>query len=249
MTTHEQITAIMAEQKEWSLRNFGPTTPENINDPLIGIVEELGELARAILKKKQGIRGTPQEHDAAMVDAIGDMQIFLIDAMNRHGFAPSEHEVEFMLQCASDPKATSQPFLVYAYSITSYCSSVEYHKAVPENRQAAMRLMWQTIWALSGSLGIDPLDALFVAWRTTVSKRNWIANPDTGAPPQERMGLPDLVDNSEVLRRAHEDGIIHLTGEHFRILEQISANHKFAEKTCREITQAHYAQLLEGGLV
>jgi len=38
----------------------------------MGLVEEVGELAHAHLKNEQGIRGTPEEHVQAKVDAIGE---------------------------------------------------------------------------------------------------------------------------------------------------------------------------------
>jgi NTP pyrophosphatase (non-canonical NTP hydrolase) len=49
------------------------------DDPLIGLVEEVGELAHAHLKQKQKIRGTYKEHQAAKIDAIGDIMIYLAD--------------------------------------------------------------------------------------------------------------------------------------------------------------------------
>ena len=64
----------------WTEKNFGLC--RGSNDPLLGIVEETGELCHAILKRKQGIRGTKEEHDAAIRDAIGDIVIFLMDFCN-----------------------------------------------------------------------------------------------------------------------------------------------------------------------
>lgn len=58
----------------WRQRNF-PTT--DADQQLFGVVEEVGELAHANLKSKQGIRGTPEEHIAAEKDAVGDILIYL----------------------------------------------------------------------------------------------------------------------------------------------------------------------------
>lgn len=58
----------------WRQRNF-PNS--DADQQLLGVVEEIGELAHAVLKRKQGIRGTPEEHRAAILDAVGDIQIFL----------------------------------------------------------------------------------------------------------------------------------------------------------------------------
>lgn len=93
------------EQNEWRLRNFPGT-----KDPalvLIGVVEELGELAdehmisslmllmvtsklgalaHSHLKAAQGIRGTQEEHDAKARDSIGDMLVYMADYCNRRGW-------------------------------------------------------------------------------------------------------------------------------------------------------------------
>ena len=50
--------------------------------PFVGMVEELGELAHALLKKRQGIR-TGEDHDAAAKDAYADGRIFGYDLCHR----------------------------------------------------------------------------------------------------------------------------------------------------------------------
>ena len=68
--------------KEWGLYNF-PDSEEWM--PLVGAVEEIGELCHAHLKEKQKIRlqdfGDFRE---AKEDAIGDTIIFLTDYCNRN---------------------------------------------------------------------------------------------------------------------------------------------------------------------
>lgn len=58
----------------WRQRNF-PTA--DADQQLFGVVEEVGELAHANLKRKQGIRGTLEQHIAAERDAVGDILIYL----------------------------------------------------------------------------------------------------------------------------------------------------------------------------
>ena len=72
------------EQREWAQRNFGTDRPSY--QPLLGAVEELGELAHAHLKSEQGIRGTPEKHAADKRDAVGDVLIYLTDYCNLEGF-------------------------------------------------------------------------------------------------------------------------------------------------------------------
>ena len=54
--------------------------------PLLGVMEEVGELSHAVLKSRQGIRGTEQKHRLKMLDAVGDIVIYLADFCTEHGF-------------------------------------------------------------------------------------------------------------------------------------------------------------------
>lgn len=56
---------------EWLQRNFGDVA---CTDQVLIIAEEVGELAHAVLKRKQGIR-TNEDHDAAIKDAVADIVI------------------------------------------------------------------------------------------------------------------------------------------------------------------------------
>lgn len=75
------IGQIQEEVFEWSKRNFGNQPSWR---PLLGAVEEVGELAHAYLKQSQGIR-VNEDHRAAMVDAVADTVIFLMDFCAREG--------------------------------------------------------------------------------------------------------------------------------------------------------------------
>ncbi len=70
------------EQVPWVEHNF-PGRPSWM--PLLGIMEELGELAHAHLKQAQGIR-TEEDHDALARDAVADIVIFLADYCSARGF-------------------------------------------------------------------------------------------------------------------------------------------------------------------
>jgi NTP pyrophosphatase (non-canonical NTP hydrolase) len=76
------------EHREWAMRNFGDT--HNGLAAMCGAVEEVGELAHGYLKKYQGIRGTAEEHDAAMRDAIGDITVYLMEVFSVHGINPDQ---------------------------------------------------------------------------------------------------------------------------------------------------------------
>lgn len=73
---------VQQEQKPWVKHNFGSRPPWM---PVMGIGEEVGELMHSCLKKAQGIKGTPEEHDADMRDALADIIIFCCDAASALG--------------------------------------------------------------------------------------------------------------------------------------------------------------------
>lgn len=78
------LIALQRKHAEWAIRNFGERDPV---DAFFGVTEELGELARAMLKKKQGIRGNSPEHDAKARDAVGDILLFLLDYCTARGWS------------------------------------------------------------------------------------------------------------------------------------------------------------------
>jgi len=67
------LAKVQEEQSKWAKRNF-PASPAW--HPLLGAVEEIGELAHHYLKRSQDIRNH-ESHDAEIVDAIGDIIIYL----------------------------------------------------------------------------------------------------------------------------------------------------------------------------
>jgi NTP pyrophosphatase (non-canonical NTP hydrolase) len=67
--------ALQLEVDDWASKNFGVTRPPW--HQILGAVEEIGELSHAYLKREQKIRGTYEEHTAAISDAVADVIIFL----------------------------------------------------------------------------------------------------------------------------------------------------------------------------
>jgi len=76
---------IQTEHRVWTDHNF-PNAPSD--DSLIGAFEEMGELAHAHLKRKQGIRGN--NHEAEARDAIGDIIIYLLHYCTSNGWKMSD---------------------------------------------------------------------------------------------------------------------------------------------------------------
>lgn len=81
MSKKRTLSEIQTDQILWSEWNFGKHPAWH---PLLGIQEEVGELAHAFLKRTQGIRKN-QDHDAAIRDAVGDIVIYLMDFCSCEG--------------------------------------------------------------------------------------------------------------------------------------------------------------------
>lgn len=80
MITHDSLRAFQSMHRSWLLHNF-PDQPRT--DPLLGLVEEVGELAHAHLKFGQSIRGVDRaEYFRQATDAIGDIMIYIASYCN-----------------------------------------------------------------------------------------------------------------------------------------------------------------------
>lgn len=77
------IAQLQDEVREWAKYNFPNAEPW---EPLVGLMEEVGELSHAHLKKHQKIR-INENHDAAKIDAVGDIVIYLADYCWRNGIS------------------------------------------------------------------------------------------------------------------------------------------------------------------
>lgn len=88
---------LIAERNEWVAKNFAQ---DNGLETTFGVFEEYGELVHHYLKQMQGIRGTREEHDEGMKDAIGDMTVYLLGVMNASGlnsFSTDSHDYVGMM--------------------------------------------------------------------------------------------------------------------------------------------------------
>ena len=85
----QSLSKLQRDVHEWKKRNF-----PNSGDlhQFLGLVEEVGELAHAILKSQQGIRGN--DHVAEAKDAVGDIMIFLLNLCSENGWDLREILIE-----------------------------------------------------------------------------------------------------------------------------------------------------------
>lgn len=82
-----ELEIFQSEVGRWAERNFGATPSYR---PLLGAVEEIGELAHAHLKKEQGIREGLERFEQDAADAIGDILVYLADYCARTGLSLQE---------------------------------------------------------------------------------------------------------------------------------------------------------------
>ncbi|MFT5208243.1 MAG: NTP pyrophosphatase (non-canonical NTP hydrolase) [Candidatus Omnitrophota bacterium] len=78
-----ELRQIQKEQDAWAKENFDNKKPYQA---ILGVTEEIGELAHSYLKMEQGIRGSKEKHIELMKDAVGDSVIFLMDFCNQMDF-------------------------------------------------------------------------------------------------------------------------------------------------------------------
>jgi NTP pyrophosphatase (non-canonical NTP hydrolase) len=77
---------LQEESGRWRAANFDPEK-RTVFHGLAGVTEEVGELAHAILKSDQGIRGTAEEHKMAAFDALGDIIVYLCSVSDSLGLS------------------------------------------------------------------------------------------------------------------------------------------------------------------
>lgn len=77
--THKQN---MLHAKETGLLGVSRRKKANVESALKFLSFGVGKLSHAFLKREQGIRGTKEEHDAAIKDAVADILIYLCDFCN-----------------------------------------------------------------------------------------------------------------------------------------------------------------------
>lgn len=77
-----EIRELQTEVNAWVLRNFDNSELTAV----VGMVEEVGELCRAVVKMEQGIRGSREQWFAEIRKESGDVFIKLCDIARFYGF-------------------------------------------------------------------------------------------------------------------------------------------------------------------
>lgn len=166
------LAQLQAEVGEWSRRNFPNNTP---NEPFHGMVEEIGELAAAIVNQNR--------HDE--IDAIADLVIFAADYCYRRGLnmeqlfttyvtvVEPETPTNWLLTACDHLGAIARARLKIKQVIRG---AAEVHE---ENERRAVGSLLRAICNYAGSRGFYFDDIVEKTWNK-VKQRDWTKNRETG---------------------------------------------------------------------
>jgi len=113
------LSSYQARHKEWSEKNF---PNETWQDVLMGVVEEVGELNHYLLKQKQKIRGTYEEHEAGAKDSVGDIMVYLMHVCTLRGW-----DMETIFQKTVEHVLTREWVVDPLTGVTGMKSNTEIH--------------------------------------------------------------------------------------------------------------------------
>ena len=153
---------------------------------LLGICEEAGELCHAQLKKEQGIRGTIEQHDAAMKDAVGDIMIYAINYLSGIDAQISPINPREDVEPFDDDKRI-RDCIFTIFNIVG--------RIVGDVTKENSRLVHQLAGQLNYFCAVKEWnleEIIRETWRE-VGQRDWKQFPETGAPPKESLeSAPEL---------------------------------------------------------
>lgn len=203
---------LQEEVGAWAGRNFPGSTD---NESFHGVVEEIGELADALIRHQEALDkcdgDAEDEALDALGDAIGDATVFLADYAGRRGISISSVLAELGLPFATlsqfqdevsmGADTLDDPVLRLTAAIGDLAHArlkmrqgIRAATAIQlaAERGAVGRIaIWLSV--LCSREGLDYGVAVDQTW-AEVSKRDWVANPETGrAPQQDAGGEPPIV--------------------------------------------------------
>lgn len=177
------LDTIQAEQVEWSLRNFGE---QPAHRPMLGIIEELCELEQALLLEEGD--GDATIH-AAVVDAIGDVGVYMLDYCGKRGWRMQElWDARKALDNHEDftfgPNDDGTPYvyqfiMVLAHSQLKGEQNIRGGTAVHDEKLKGMlsNVLWLLQEVADKYYELNALSILEDVW-SKVKQRNWVANPN-----------------------------------------------------------------------
>lgn len=174
----------------WQARNFGAQAPPR--HALLGMCEEAGELIHSVLKSSQSIRGTERVHQEAMLDALGDIVVYLTDFYRRVGLDYLVVPPEFFTYPEAFQPHTRLELESYAFEVyravadigTAFDPVFHHDGLIPHRVYDPIRAftgeLLTALIAVAGILGVSLYDCVQTVWDTVLAKRDWIRHPHTG---------------------------------------------------------------------
>jgi len=155
---------LASEHKTWEDKNFPNDDERNsLFRTTLGVLEELGELAHARLKREQGIRGEESQHVADEQDAVGDMTVYLLGVMHKIGKVPE-------MRVISGPNTEEATIKQLAFEVG---------KLMVNPSQYGCEKITFLLNRYCISRGWDYKQIVIETW-AKVKERDWIAHPDDG---------------------------------------------------------------------
>ena len=156
---------------DWQTYNFGEQATEIT---LLGICEEAGELCHAQLKLEQGIRGTTEEHEAEILDAIGDIMIYVLNYMS------GLDEKISAIAPRGSVRVTENQDLIRASVFTVFRKV-----SCLEGERGSLSSVQHIIMTLGHLSALKGWDLEYIVRKTwaKIGQRDWKRFPETGLAP------------------------------------------------------------------
>lgn len=173
-TNAVDLSQIQLEQTEWSLKNFGIQPPHR---PLLGIIEELGELEEAWL----------DDNKEEVADAIGDVAVYMLDYCGKRKWSFKElwdERAQAGYQAEVDISTGDINVVPFIKRLShSQLKGEQGIRGGQVKHDAILRATLSSVlWMLNECADIyldkNLPDILAEVW-AKVSKRDWVANPST----------------------------------------------------------------------
>lgn len=163
---------LITERDEWVAHNFPDPKIPNPQESILGVIEEVGELAHAHLKELQHIRGTSEELQAEAKDAIGDATVYLWGVCSYLNYVPE------YLEADTDVAAPQHCIFLAAELAGGLSRKV----AVNTGHATACLIVDELAEALITYCHLRGWDYELIVTETWdhVKRRDWVADPETG---------------------------------------------------------------------
>ena len=168
------IEEFLDQQRAWLKHNFPSSGPDH---QLMGIVEEVGELTHAILKSEQKIRGTEQQHEEAMRDAIGDILIYSSAYCITSDLSVDDIKVAYYRPLLETQIKHSLRKTVWLKVVTSMSDFVSMAYGRKNLEPTVVKYYFTKFIAMVNSFsitcGFNAIEILSDTWNNVVAKRDW----------------------------------------------------------------------------